>query len=154
MLTRQRRRPLTTLRDILTGTVGMLFSVSAAAQGSVPSDRFSVTVPRTMAPTMMQIVPDPDEMSTPWDVEIPYASCYRVGRCSAYDLYHFSNRPNRLTRRAPEAPPEAGSARNPAYLWFFVPVTPEESILPKYRTSSQVRDEHRAVSIPLKSGSN
>ena len=42
-----------------------------------------------------------------------------------------------LTRLAPEAhrnvvPPSIH------YLWVFVPVTPEENILPKYRTASQV----------------
>ena len=80
---------------------------------------------------------------------VPY-SCYRIGRCSAYDLYYFRDRPNRLTRLAPEAPAE--SVESPPsihYQWFFVPVTPEENILPKYRTASQVRDEYRAVGRPI-----
>jgi len=101
---------------------------------------------------MMRIVPYPDEMYPPSGVApaVPYASCYRVGRCSADDLYRFRDRPNRLTRLAPEAPPETVTwPASVQYIWFFVPVTPEENILPKYRTSSQVRDEYRAVGRPI-----
>ena len=97
---------------------------------------------------MMRVVPYADEMSAaPGDAP---ASCYRIGRCSLYDLYRFRDRPNRLTRLAPEAPPEGG-ARLPSihYLWVLVPVTPEENILPKYRTASQVRDEYHAVGTPI-----
>jgi len=97
---------------------------------------------------MMRVVPYPDETRT-LSEDAP-ASCYRIGRCSAYDLYLFRDRPNRLTRLAPEAPPEGG-ARLPSihYLWVLAPVTPEENILPTYRTASQVRDEYRAVGTPI-----
>ena len=47
---------------------------------------------------MMRVVPYADEMHiVPGDAP---ASCYRIGRCSAYDLYRFRDRPNRLTRLA------------------------------------------------------
>ena len=95
---------------------------------------------RSMDLTMMPVVRYPDETYA-----LPY-SCYRIRRCSAYDIYLFRDRPNRLTRLAPEAPIETPSID---YLWFFVQVTPEENILPKYRAVSQVRDEHRAVSRPI-----
>jgi len=96
---------------------------------------------------MMRVFPYPDEMYSLPGVApaVPYA-CYRVGRCSAYDLYRFRDRPNRLTRLAPEPPPEPPSSR---YVWLLVPVTPEENILPKYRTSSQVRDAYRTVGRPI-----
>ena len=140
------------IRAVLPGAVGVLLSMSAAAQGLIASDQpASVTGP-PMEPTMMWAVPYPDEMYALPGVApaVPYASCYRVGRCTAYDLYRFRDRPNRLTRLAPEAPPESVAA--PAsiqYQWFLVPVTPEENILPKYRTASQVRDEYRAVGSPI-----
>ncbi len=125
--------------------------MSAAAQESIASDRPAFVTGPYLAPTMMRVVPYPDEMHTlPGDAPaVPY-SCYRIGRCSEYDLYRFRDRPNRLTRLAPEAPAE-GDALPPSihYLWFFVPVTPEENILPKYRTASQVRDEYRAVGMPI-----
>jgi len=126
----------------------LLFSIAAAAQGWIPPAPPADTVPRTMAPMMLQIVPYPDDID---GAEAPYASCYRVRRCSAYDLYVFRDRPNWLTRRAPGAPPESGTADGTvsSYSWFFVPVTPEENILPKYRTASQVRAEHRSVSRPI-----
>jgi hypothetical protein len=99
-------------------------------------------------PTLMRVVPYPDEAHTlPGDSP---PSCYRIGRCSAYDLYRFRDRPNRLTRLAPEAPPE-GAARPPSvlYVWLYAPVTPEENILPGYRTASQIRDEYRAAGKPI-----
>src|SRR5258705_3401136 len=144
--------PMKTIRAVVSGVAAMLLWMSSAAQGPIAAGQpASVTGP-SMGATMMRVVPYPYEMytlpgSAPAD---PYASCYRVGRCSAYDLYRFRDRPNRLTRLAPEAPPESvawpASAR---YIWFLVPVTPEENILPKYRTASQVRDEYRAVSRPI-----
>jgi hypothetical protein len=96
----------------------------------------------------MQVVTNPDEMRT-MPADAP-PSCYRIGRCSAYDLYRFRDRPNRLTRLAPEAPPQIG-AQPPSihYLWFLVPVTPAENILPEYRTASQIRDEYHAVGTPI-----
>ena len=140
-----------TIRAILPGAVGVLLSMSAAAQGLIASDQpTSVTGP--VEPTMMRVVPYPVEMYTLSGVApaVPYASCYRIGRCSANDLYRFRDRPNRLTRLAPEAPLE--SFARPAsvqYLWFLAPVTPEENILPRYWTASQVREEYRAVGRPI-----
>jgi hypothetical protein len=152
VLTRQHRDPIKTIRAILPGVVGVLISMSAAAEGSIASDLPAFVIGPTVEPTMMRVVPYPDEtyMLSGAAPAVPYASCYRVGRCSANDLYRFRDRPNRLTRLAPEAPPE--SVAWPAsvrYMLFFVPVTPEENILPKYRTASQVRDEYRAVGRPI-----
>jgi hypothetical protein len=130
---------------VLLGAAAVVLPMSAAAQGSVLSDRFSLTIPRTMAPTMMPIIPDSDEIYT---FEASYTSCYRIRRCSAHDLYRFRDRPNWLTRLAPVAPAEGG-ADDLFYVWVFVPVTPEENIVPKFRMASQVRDEHRAVSRPI-----
>lgn len=124
-----------------------LLSMAAAGQELIESDQ-PLSVTGASQPTMMRVVPYADETRTvPTDAP---PSCYRIGRCSAYDLYRFRDRPNRLTRLAPEAPPEGG-ARLPSihYLWVLVPVTPEENILPKYRTASQVRDEYRAVGTPI-----
>ncbi len=104
---------------------------------------------------MMRVVPYPDEMYPLPGVApaVPF-SCYRIGRCSAYDLYRFRDRPNRLTRLAPETPTESDAVPPSVhYVWFFAPVTPEENILPKYRTASQVRDEYRAAGRPI-DGSN
>jgi len=141
-----------TFRAVVTGAVGVLLSVSVAAQETIATDQpVSVTGP-SMEPTMMRVVPYPDEMYMPPGVaaSVPYASCYRVGRCSANDLYRFRDRPNRLTRLAPEAPPESVVwPSSIKYLWFLVPVTPEENILPKYRMAGQVRDEYRAVGRPI-----
>lgn len=141
-----------TIHAVLPGAVGVLLSMLAAAQGPSASDQpASVTGP-PLEPTMMRVVPYPDEMYALPGVApaVPFPSCYRVGRCSGSDLYRFRDRPNRLTRLAPEAPSESVAAPGPIpYLWFLVPVTPEENILPKYRTASQVRDEYRAVSRPI-----
>ena len=137
----------------LPGALGVLLSMSAAAaQGLIASDQPASVASPPIEPTMMWVVPYPAEMYALPGVAraVPYASCYRVGRCSANDLYRFRDRPNRLTRLAPEAPPE--SVVRPAsvrYMWFLVVVTPEENILPKYRTASQVRDEYRAVGKPI-----
>jgi len=133
------------------GAVGVLFSMSVAAQGLAASDQPAPVAPRLMGPTMMRVVPYPDEMYTLPDLAPATSySCYRIGRCTAYDLYRFRDRPNRLTRLAPEAPAEIDVLPpTNQYLWVFVPVTPEENIIPKYRTASQVRDEHRAVSRPI-----
>jgi len=152
VLTRQRQSPMRTIHSILPGVVGVLLSMSVAAQGLIASDQAASVSSPPMEPTLMRVVPYPDEIYMLSGVapSAPSASCYRVGRCSATDLYRFRDRPNRLTRLAPEAPPESvawpASARS---MWFFVAVTPEENILPKYRTASQVRDEYRAVSRPI-----
>lgn len=140
------------IRAVLPSAVGVLLSMSAAAQGPIASDQPAPVTGAPTEPTMMRSVPYSDEMYTLPGVApaVPYASCYRVGRCSAYDLYRFRDRPNRLTRLAPEAPSESVAAPSSIqYQWFLVPVTPEENILPKYRTASQVRDEYRAVGRPI-----
>jgi hypothetical protein len=140
---RQRGRPMKAIRAVLPSAVGVLLSMSAAAQG--PSASEPLTEPT------MRGVPYPDELFTLPGLApaVPYASCYRVGRCSAYDLYRFRDRPNRLTRLAPEAPESVTAPSSIEYRWFLVPVTPEENILPKYRTASQVRDEYRTVGRPI-----
>src|SRR5258705_2749320 len=141
--------PMKTIRAVVSGVAAMLLWMSSAAQGPIAAGQpASVTGP-SMGATMMRVVPYPYEMytlpgSAPAD---PYASCYRVGRCSAYDLYRFRDRPNRLTRLAPEAPPERPPSIH--YLWVLVPVTPEENILPKYRGPSQVREQYRPVGRPI-----
>jgi len=133
---------------IVPGAVGALLSMLAAAQGLSASDQLTSFTSPPVEPMMMS-VPYADETYPVFRAApaLPYASCYRIGRCSANDLYRFRDRPNRLTRLAPEAPPETvawpGAVR---YTWSLVPVTPEENILPEYRTASQVRDEYRAVS--------
>ena len=143
---------MNTIRGAIPGALAMLLSMPAAAQGPIASDQPASGTGPFMEPTMMRVVPDPDEMYPVPGIApaLPY-SCYRIGRCSAYDLYRFRDRPNWLTRRAPGAPPESGTADGTvsSYSWFFVPVTPEENILPKYRTASQVRAEHRSVSRPI-----
>ena len=141
-----------TIGAILLGAVAVMLAMSIAAQGLISSDQPTSITGAAMEPTMMRVVPYPDEMYTQSGVApaVPYASCYRVGRCSAYDLYRFRDRPNRLTRLAPEAPPEnVAWPASVRYMWFLVPVTPEENILPKYRTASQVRNEYRAVGRPI-----
>ena len=136
----------------LPSALGVLLSMSAAAQGLTAPDKPASVAGPPIGPTMMWVVPYRAEIYAVPDVApaVPYASCYRIGRCSAYALYRFRDRPNRLTRLAPEAPPEsvAGQASIP-YLWFLVPVTPEENIVPQYRAASQVRDEYRAVGRPI-----
>jgi hypothetical protein len=136
----------------LPSALGVLLSMSAAAQGLTAPDKPASVAGPPIGSTMMWVVPHPAEMYAVPDIApaVPYASCYRIGRCSASALYRFRDRPNRLTRLAPEAPPE--SVAGPALLprpWFLVPVTPEENILPQYRAASQVRDEYRAVGRPL-----
>lgn len=136
------------IRAVVHSTVGVLFSMSAMGQEPIASQQPIPYIGAPPEPTLMRLVPYPDEMpALPGDAP---ASCYRIGRCSAYDLYRFRDRPNRLTRLAPEAPPESG-ARPPSihYVWFFAPVTPAENILPKYRTTSQVREEYRAAGMPI-----
>src|SRR4029453_5711659 len=131
------------------GAVAMLLSMWAAAQGPIASDQPASVSGPPLGATMMRVVPYPYEMymlpgAAP---AVPYQLGCRVGRCSAYDLYRFRDRPNRLTRLAPEAPPERPSSIY--YQWFLVPVTPQENILPKYRAASQIRDEYRGVGRPI-----
>ena len=137
---------LKTFRAIIHGAIAGLLATSVAWQAPLASDRPASVIAAPTDQTMVRIVPYPDEMPGPGDVP----ACYRIGRCSAYDLYFFRDRPNRLTRLAPEAPPEE-RARSASihYQWVSAPVTPEENILPKYRTASQVRDEYRAVGSPI-----
>ena len=137
---------------ILPGAIGVLLSISAAAQGLIAPNEPPSATESSVVPAMVRVVPYSDEMYTLFGVApaIPYASCYRIGRCSAYDLYRFRNRPNRLTRLAPEAPPEIVVwSASVQYVWFLFPVTPEENIVPGYRTASQIRDEYRAVGRPI-----
>jgi hypothetical protein len=147
---RQRGGPMKRIRALVPGAIGLLFSMLAAAQGRIASDQPTFVADSFMAPTMMRVVPYPDQMYALSGDAPAVPSCYRVGRCSAFDLYRFRDRPNRLTRLAPEAPPER-VAWPPSlqHLWFLVPVTPEENILPRYRTAGQVRDEYRAVGTPI-----
>ena len=132
------------LRAIFYSAVGGLLATSAAGQAPLASDRPAYVAATEQ--TMVRIVPYPDEM--PWPRDVP--ACYRIGRCSTYDVYFFRDRPNRLTRLAPEAPPEERA--RPAslrYQWVPAPVTPEENIRPRYRAASQVRDEYLAVGTPI-----
>jgi hypothetical protein len=127
--------------------LAILLSTSVAAQEPIASAQPPAF---PIGSTMMWIVPYADEMYVPPGAAPEVASCYRIGRCSAYDLYRFRDRPNRLARLAPEAPHE--SVAWPAsitYRWVLVPATPEENIVPQYRAASQVRDEYRAVGRPI-----
>ena len=136
------------MRAVVHGAVGMLLATAAAAQGPIASEQPDSVTDLATEPTMMRVVPHQDEMDMLVGDEP--ASCYRIGRCSAYDLYRFRDRPNRLTRLAPQAPPERGALRPSIhYLWVLVPVTPVENILPGYRTASQVRAEYLAVGTPI-----
>jgi hypothetical protein len=137
------------IRAAVPGALGVLLSISAAAQGPIASDQPASSGP-FMEPTMMRVVPYPDEIyALPEVAPVVTYACYRIGRCSAYDLYRFRDRPNRLTRLAPEAPPEDAARLSLfQYRWVLVPVTPEENIRPKYRTASKVREEYRAVGTP------
>lgn len=132
----------------LPGAFGMLLSMAATAQGLIASDQPAPEAGPAIGPTMMQVAPYRYETYALPDVAPAVPSCYRIGRCSAQDLYRFRDRPNRLTRLAPEAPPPPTSIQ---YLWFIVPVTPEENIVPRYRSASQIRDEYRAVGSPIDS---
>src|SRR4051812_46425077 len=109
------------IRATLPGAVGTLLSFSAAAQPFTALDEPAPSTGALMQPTMMRVVPYPEEMYLAPEIapEAAY-SCYRVGRCSAYDLYRFRDRPNRLTRLAPEAPPQT-VALSPLthYLWVL-----------------------------------
>jgi hypothetical protein len=130
----------------------LAMSMAATAQGLIASDQPASEAGPATGPTMMQVVPYPYGMYALPDVAPAVPSCYRIGRCSAYDLYRFKDRPNRLTRLAPEAPPASVAEVSwIAYRWFLVPATPEESILPQYRAASQVRDEYRAAGRPIDS---
>ena len=131
-------------RTIIHVAVTLLLSIPATAQVPIAPEQQASVADATTQPTLIQIVPYVDEMQA-LPVDSP-PSCYRIGRCSAYDLWRFRDRPNRLTRLAPMAP----DAQPPSvYLWYLVPVTPEENILPNYRSASQVRDEYRAVGAPI-----
>jgi len=139
-----------TVRAVIPVAVVTLLSVSAAAQGSFESYAPLSIAGAAVGLTMMRVVPYAEESSPPGAATVAPYSCYRVGRCSADDLYRFRDRPNRLARLAPEAPPE-NIALPPSvqYMWTFVPITPEENITSKYRTASQVRDAYRTVGRPI-----
>jgi hypothetical protein len=127
--------------------VASIFAVYVIAAQAQSAQEGAPDQPVSVAPaqlTLIQVVPYLDEMHAVPEV----ASCYRIGRCSAYDLYRFSDRPNRLTRLAPQAPPDA---RPPSvyYVWYLAPVTPNENIVPEHQSASQVRDEYRAFGAPI-----
>jgi hypothetical protein len=130
----------------------MLLSTSAMSEGSVASDPLATASDSPVGPAMMQSVPYlHEDISLPEIAPgVPYASCYRIGRCSALDLYRFRARPNRLTRLAPEAPSNtvSGNGWSP-YGWVLIPITPDENILPRYRDAGQVRAEYRNVGMPI-----
>jgi hypothetical protein len=130
----------------------MLLSTSAISQGPVASDPLAAASDTPYGLTMMQPLSYPHEGIALPEIApgVPYASCYRIGRCSALDLYRFRDRPNRLTRLAPEAPSDtiAGNGWNP-YRWVLVPITPDENVLPRYRDAGQVRAEYRTVGMPI-----
>lgn len=132
------------VRAVVSAVVAMLLTMSAMAQEPIAGGRPASTMSRPMGLTMVPVARHPEE---------PYAfpySCYRLGRCSGYDLHRFRGRPNRLTRLAPAAPAESSELPSSIdYIWVFVPVVPEENIVPKYRAASQVRDEHRGVGRPI-----
>jgi len=130
----------------------MLVSMSAISQGPVASDPMATASNPPLALTMLQVVPYPHENITLREIApgVPYASCYRVGRCSLLDLYRFKDRPNRLTRLAPEAPSETGGGNGGnSYHWVLVPTTPDENVLPRYLGAGQVRAEYRSVGMPI-----
>lgn len=130
---------------VVPGAVGLLISMSSAAQAPTPP---TVVTRHSFEPTMMRAEPYLDQLDDMPRFE-PY-SCYRARRCSLQDLYYFADRPNRLTRLAPEAQEESvGLQSSMPYTWVFIPVTPEKNILPKYRSASQVRDEYRSIGTPL-----
>ena len=130
----------------------MLLAVSAMSQETVASDPLDTASDFPLGLTMMQVVPYPHEAITLPEIApgVPYASCYRIGRCSLLDLYRFRVRPNRLTRLAPETPLDSGAGNSwNSYRWVLVPITPDEDILPRYRRAGQVRPEYRTVGMPI-----
>ena len=139
------------IRTVFCGVVGTVFSISAGAQGpSAPESPVFLTGGQSQ-PTLIRVVPNPDEINTLTRESFP--SCYRVGRCSAYDLHRFRDRPNRLTRLAPEPPAGTGAQLPPIhYEWVLAPITPEQNIVSRYRNASQIRDEYRAVGVPVERG--
>ena len=128
----------------------MLLSTAVTAQ-LIASDQPASEVSPPIGTRVIHVVPPyPYGMYAPPDVEPAVPSCYRIGRCSAHDLYRFRGRPNWLTRLAPEAPQESVTeAAWMPYWWILGPPTSEENILPQYRAASQVREEYRAVSRPI-----
>ena len=95
--------------------------MAAGAQRPLAPDPPDSSPGPFMRPAMMRVVPYADEMhaSPAVEAEVSY-SCYRIGRCSACHLYRFRDRPNRLTRLAPEAPPETVEpSPSIQYLWVL-----------------------------------
>src|SRR5262245_43573817 len=121
----------------LTVIVGMVVAMTVAAQDLTASESPAPQASYSMAPAMARLVLGSDEIYTPLGAESAVPSCYRIGRCSALDLYRFRDRPNRLLRLAPETP-----LRPPAteYIWILLPATPAENIIPKFQAASQVRE--------------
>jgi hypothetical protein len=130
----------------------MSLSAPAMSQGSVAFDPPATASDSPLGPMMMQLVAYPHEGIALPEIApgVPYASCYRIGRCSALDLYRFRNRPNRLARLAPEAPSDAFAENGwTSYAWILVPVTPGENIVSRYQEAGQVRAEYRTVGTPI-----
>jgi hypothetical protein len=130
----------------------MVLATPAMSQGPVAFDPLATATDSPVGLTMMQPVPYPREGISPPEIApgVPYASCYRIGRCSALDLYRFRDRPNRLTRLAPQAPSDTVERNGwNSYRWVLVPITPDENIQPGYRDAGQVRAEYRTVGMPI-----
>jgi len=126
----------------------MLLAMSAMSQEPVASDPMGTASSPPLGLTLIHRAPYPHEDITRLEIApgVPYASCYRVGRCTLSDLYRFRDRPNRLARLAPEAPLDTNAGNGwHSYQWVFVPITPDENVLPRYQGASQVRAEYRAV---------
>ena len=97
-------------------------------------------------PPSMVIVPfypyGPYSFSAPFPADWP--SCYRFGRCSAFELHLFRDRPDRLERLAPAAPP-SGSPPPVQMRNVFPPEvtrTPDENIVPEHRGKSLPREDY------------
>jgi len=91
---------MSTPASVLAVCLLMLLSVSAMSQAPVASDPMATaSSPHPLGLTMMQLVSYPHEDIALPEIApgVPYASCYRIGRCSLFDLYRFRERPNRLT---------------------------------------------------------
>jgi hypothetical protein len=80
--------------------------------------------------------------STPLSTGLP--SCYRFGRCSAFELHLFRDRPDRFERLAPAVPP--GDVPPPVHMRNVFPPditrTPDENIVPEYRGKSLPREDY------------
>ena len=145
-----RRPAMSTCASTLGFCLLILLSTSGTSQGIVATDPL-VASDFPLGRTMMQPVPYPNEVNMMSEVTTDVPSCYRIGRCSAFDLYRFRDRPNRLTRLAPAAPPDTIALTGwiIPHRWVPVPITPDANILPRYRGTGQVRAEYGTVGMPI-----